>query len=148
MADQQSIFDLQLSPIRIAMYALAGALVFDVFVKVVALIGPSAVKPIMPWVTSIAFCLVYALFSSVMSISSKDQNKYWGQALLGFLIVAAGSGLMAYLFTGIPMDEAGSFRWLYVITTFGYIAFLIIVRTMRKIVNFAIDQDNKLRGEE
>jgi len=44
--------------------------------------------------------------------------------------------------------EAKSFRWIYIVFTFGYLLFLCILRAMRKIVHIAQKQDARLRGEE
>ena len=54
---------------------------------------------------------------------------------------------MSWAFSGLTIDEAGSFRWLYVVFTMGYIILLAIVRSMRRIVAMAQKQDKRLRGE-
>jgi hypothetical protein len=112
-------------------------------------VGPDCFfKPNIYWINTIAFLLVYTLFNSILSIVTEDQNKYWGQSILTFIGLCVFGGVMAWLFSGLNIDEAGSFRWIYTVFAMGYIILLIIVRTMRKIVQIAQNQDKRLRGEE
>ena len=83
------------------------------------------------------FMLLFAMFNSVISLSVADMIKYWGRSVYGFLGLAAGAGFLAYLFSSIPIGEAGSYRWIYVVVSFGYLVFLIIMALVRKIVEFA-----------
>ena len=64
------------------------------------------------------------------------------------MAVAAVGGLLAHYISGLSMDEAGHFRWLYICFTFTFLVFLSIVNLMRKIVDIAKRQDARLRGEE
>lgn len=100
-----------------------------------------------PWIIMTAFILFYTLFSSIFSLKTKSMNKYWGRAIFGYVGLCALSILVASLLSGISMDEAGTFRWLYVVFAIGYLVFLTIVRLMRRIVDMAIRQDEKLRGK-
>ena len=65
-----------------------------------------------------------------------------------FIALLVGGGFLAYLVSGVTIDEAGSFRWLYVVLTMGYLIFLAIVQSMKRIVDIAIQQDKRLRNEE
>ena len=100
------------------------------------------------WINCITFMLVYALFNSLLSLLFKDQNAYWGRSIAVYAGIAILGGLLAYAFSGMTIDEAGSFRWLYLVFTLGYLIFLAIVRTIRKIVAISQRQDKRLRGEE
>ena len=64
-------------------------------------------------------------------------SKYWGRSIYSFMGLALGSGLTAYLFSSLTISEAGSYRWIYVVLTVGYLVFLSIVTFMRRIVEFA-----------
>lgn len=99
------------------------------------------------WILMTTCILFYAVVSSVLSLFSKSPNRYWRDAIfsyVGLMIVCAGT---ATLLSGISMDEAGSFRWLFLVLSLGYLVFLSIVRLMRRIVEIAIKQDEKLRGQ-
>jgi hypothetical protein len=99
------------------------------------------------WVLMTACILFYALCSSVLSLRSAKINIYWRNAIFGFLILAVGSALVSTAVSGVSIDEAGSFRWIYVVLAIGYLVFLAIVRLMKRIVDIAIKQDDRLRGE-
>ena len=100
-----------------------------------------------PWIVMSAFVLFYALFSSIFSLRSKALNRYWSKAIVGFVGLSALSILYATALSGLSIDEAGTFRWLFVVFAIGYLVFLIIVRLIRRIVEIAIKQDEKLRGK-
>lgn len=123
-------------------------LIFDLFTLIGGVGEGSFFSPTIFWVNTIAFILVYSLFNSVLSLAAKDQNKYFGQSIATFVAICAIGGLMAYGFSGLTIDEAGSFRWLYTVFGMGYILFLGIVRTMKWIVELAQREDKRLRGEE
>jgi hypothetical protein len=51
------------------------------------------------------------------------------------------------LLSGKHIDEVGSFRWLWFVLTLVYMIFFAIARSMKRVVDIAIEQDDKLRGE-
>lgn len=100
-----------------------------------------------PWILMTACILFYALCSSILSLNAHDPNRYWRDAIFSFVGLMIASALIAMLISGQSIDEAGSFRWLFVVLAIGYLVFLSIVRLMKRIVDIAIKQDDKLRGE-
>jgi hypothetical protein len=57
-------------------------------------------------------------------------------------------GGMAWGFSGVALQEAGSISWILFVFSFGYLVFLSIVNLMRFVVELAQKQDKGLRGEE
>ena len=100
-----------------------------------------------PWIVFTSFVLFFSIANSLMSLKAENMNRYWSRSIIAFMGLLVLSGLFATLFSGLSIDEAGSFRWLFVVLTFGYLVFLSIVRLMKKIVDIAIEQDDRLRGE-
>lgn len=90
-----------------------------------------------PWTTATSFMLFFAMFNSVFSLSSEKPNVYWGRSIVGFIGLAALSALVAYLFSNVPIGEARSYKWIYIVLTFGYLVFLSMVSFMRRVVEFA-----------
>ena len=90
-----------------------------------------------PWLTSASFMLFFALFNSVFSLSADNLNKYWSQSIPSFAALAALSGLLAWLFSSITIFEAGSYWWIFIVVSFGYLVFLSLMGMARKIVEFA-----------
>ena len=100
------------------------------------------------WIIMTAFVLFYALFNSILSLKADSMNRYWSRSIMSFVGLIAVSIGVSTLLSGIGIDEAGSFRWLFLVLTIGYLVFLVIVRLMRRIVEIAIKQDERLRGGE
>ncbi len=144
----QSIFARNVSPFVQAGFVLCLILIFNLFGKLFSVLGVSMIKTGSPWLTFTAFLLFFALINSVLSISAPSQNKYWLYSIISYVLLGISGGLIAYLFSGLNMDEAGSYRWIIFVFTLCYIIFLSMVRTMKKIVTIAQKQDKRLRGEE
>ena len=81
--------------------------------------------------------LLFALFNSIFSLSSENLMKYWGKSLYCFMGLAAGAGFFAYLLSSLTMNEAGSYRWIYIVVAIGYLVFLSMMAMLRRIVEFA-----------
>ena len=45
--------------------------------------------------------------------------------------------MAAWGFSGVPLNDAGSYRWIYIVVTVGFIVFLTMVNLMKIIVNYA-----------
>jgi hypothetical protein len=53
------------------------------------------------------------------------------------MLVGGVSGLQAYFFSSISIANAGSYMWIYVVVTFGYLVFLSLMTMLKKVVAFA-----------
>ncbi|MEL7020983.1 MAG: hypothetical protein AAGK47_05205 [Bacteroidota bacterium] len=105
--------------------------------KFVNAAGIIEVGPRFSWMSAASFMLFFAVFNSVFSLASKSLNYYWGRSIMAFLGVATSMAGVAYLFSGLSIDEAGSYRWIFIVVTFGYLVFLSIMGMMKGIVEFA-----------
>jgi hypothetical protein len=143
-----SVFNKDINPYKQAGIVVAASIIISAVLKLVALSGLYVTELLTYWIIAAAFILFYAAFNSLLSLSSKDPNSYWGQSILGYAAVVILTGFAAYFFSGLSIYEAASMKWIYMVLTLVYIIFLTIVRLMRKIVEIAIKQDKKLRGEE
>lgn len=124
-------------PLFQAGVGLVMVLILNIAGKLAGFTGLITVSERFPWMTAAATMLLFALFNSLISLSTPSMAWYWGRSVYGFLALAAGAGFLAYLFSAIPIQEAGSYRWIYIVVAFGYLIFLIIVTLIRKIVEFA-----------
>jgi hypothetical protein len=102
-------------------------------------------KPVF-WVIGGATTLFFALFNSVISLAATDMNAYWFRSTASYTVLMVASGCLAFLFSGVAMEEAGSFKFIYMVLTFGYLLFLSVMRFMRKIVQIAQVEDDKWVG--
>lgn len=119
-----------------AALCLGGVLVVNLLAKLLQISGMQ-VTPRFPWMAAAAFLLLFSIFNSVASLFAADGVKYWGRSIYSFLGLALGSGLMAYVFSSLSISEAGSYRWIFVVLTFGYLVFISIINIARRIVEFA-----------
>ena len=133
----KSIFEKVIDPVHQAILTFGGVLSFIILSKLINAIGLLSVSAKFPWMTAAAFLLLFAVFNSVYSLTSKSIVQYWGRSIYSFMGLAVASGLVAYLFSSMTISEAGSYRWIYVVVTFGYLVFLSLMAFLRKIVEFA-----------
>lgn len=133
----ESIFSKTISPVYQAAMALGGVVVISLLAKLVGLTGITEVPQSFPWMSAASFMLLFAVFNSVLSVSSKDLMKYWGTSIYCFLGLAAAAAGVAYVLSSLTMSEAGSYRWIYIVVGIGYLVFLSLMAMLRKIVEFA-----------
>ena len=101
-----------------------------------------------PWIVSTAMVLLFIIINTLVALRINTIIPYWIQSIFVFLGLLAFSYGWSFLLSGKHIDEVGSFRWLWIVLGFVYVIFFGIVRSMKRIVDFAINQDNKLRGED
>ena len=135
--DERSIFERAYNPIAQAVVVYVIAVTIILLSKVIKLTQIIDVSERFPWMTAGAFMLLFSLFNSVYSLTTKNLMQYWQRSIYSFLGLAVVLGLTAYAFSFIPIGDAGSYRWIYIVVTIGYLVFLSMVTFMRKIVEFA-----------
>lgn len=123
-------------PIYQAVFSLAGVLITTIGAKMAGALG-IGIHERFPWMAAAAFMLLFAVFNSLISLTTKDMMWYWRRSIYSYMVLAAVSGLVAWAFSSLSIGEAGSFRWIYIVLTIGYMVFLSMMATVRKIVEFA-----------
>lgn len=146
--ESPSPFRKEIHPLKQALFVLISMPVINFLFYIPHWLGWFELQDYFPWTVAASFTLLFAVGNSILSLGATDQNKYWGSSIMSYMIVVIVGGAMAWLFSGQHIYEAKSFRWIYVVFTFGYLLFLSMVRAMRKIVQIAQKQDARLRGEE
>jgi len=144
----KSIFEYNIPPFIQGGAVLAVIIVFILVSKLAGMVGIADVDAGTPWLIACSMTFFYTIGNSVMSLATDDQNQYWWKSILTYIGLVVLGGGTAYLFSGSSMDAFGSYRWLFVMFAMGHIFFLALVRTMRKIVTIAKEQDRALRGED
>lgn len=114
-----------------------GGLVLMTVGWVLAWSGVEAIDRLFAWTVAGAFILLFAILNSLMSLKAKHSGKYWGASIYSYMALALCIGTAAWLFSGIPIREAGTYRWIFIVVTFGFLVFLSMVNFMKKIVQFA-----------
>lgn len=144
----KSIFDSNINPFLQVGIVLLACLVFDLVSTGLRASGLVDVEQNFPWQVILSFLLLFAIFNSLLSLGAKDGSQYYFKSMISFVLLAVIGGGLAYLFSGLTMEEAGAIKWMYFVFTFGYLVFVSIVQVMKKIVELAQKQDKRLRGEE
>ncbi len=134
---ESSFFERAYNPILQALLTFGAALVVILGAKLVKITGILVVPDRFPWLAVASFLLFFAMFNSIFALSTKDVKRYWGRSIYSFIGLAVISGLTAYLFSSMTINEAGSYRWIFFVLTFGYLVFLSMMTFMRRIVEFA-----------
>jgi hypothetical protein len=100
-----------------------------------------------PWIVTTAMILSFIILNSLVALRIEPIIPYWSKSVIIYLGLLAISYGWCYLLSGKHIDEVGSFRWLWFVLTLVYMIFFAIARSMKRVVDIAIDQDDKLRGE-
>ena len=101
-----------------------------------------------PWIVCTAMFFLFAILNTVVALMIEPILPYWTKSILCYFGLMAFAYLWCLLLTGKHIDDVGSFRWIWMVVTMVYLVFFVIARSMKRIVDFAIRQDKKLRGEE
>ncbi len=120
-----------------ALVVLTGALVLMLIGWFLTVTKVYPAEPLFAWSIATAFMLLFAMLNSLMSLRADSFTRYWGRSMYSYLGLALCTGLAAWMFSGIPLREAGTYRWIYIVVTFGFLVFLSMVNFMKKIVEFA-----------
>ena len=134
---QTSIFAKAYNPFYQALGILSVGILVTGLAKLVNTLGILEIGNKFPWMCAAAFLLFFAMFNSISSLSAEDINKYWGKSMISFLLLALTSGFGAYFLSSVSINDAGSYRWIFIVLTFGYLTFLSIIGLMKTIVDFA-----------
>lgn len=124
------------NPVFQALVLLATIVVIDLCALLCKSAGIS-IEDRFPWTVTASFMLFFAILNSLVSILAKNREHYWSRSILCYMALAAAAGGVAYLFSSLSINEAGSYRWLYIVLTIGYLVFLSIVSLIRTIVELA-----------
>lgn len=134
---QGSIFEQRVDPIVQAGVVLVMVLVIDIFSAIISSTNSVGVSNRFPWLCAASFMLFFAVFNAVMSAAASNTAKYWGRSMYSFMGLALGAGLLAWAFSGLKISEAGSYRWIYLVVSVGYVVFLGMIAIIKNVVNFA-----------
>ena len=142
-----SLFEKNVSPFLQAGLICGGGILLMLGSWALTKSGIWETKDIFAWEMAFSAILFYAFFNSVFSLSQRGQNYYFVYSILSYFCLVVFLGLSAWLFSGLTIDEAGSFRWMLIIFTFSYLLLISIVGGMKKVVQLAQDQEASFNEE-
>jgi hypothetical protein len=132
-----TFFDQNISPIKQAAIILSGSMLFMVGAFALTKFNILDVNKLFPWEIATGASLLFGIFNSVMSLNTKNFAKYWGASVYSYMALALVNGMAAWGFSGVALRDAESFKFIYLVVTFGFLFFISMVNIMRKIVDFA-----------
>lgn len=95
------------------------------------------------WRIILTLMLFFAFFNSLLAMRAKEGSHYYMKSIIGFVLLSLIGGLIAYGFSGLSIDEAGSIKWIYFVFTFGFLVFVSIVQMMIFLVAASKRYDEK-----
>jgi hypothetical protein len=99
------------------------------------------------WIVATAMILFFVILNAIVALRIEHIIPYWTSSVILYLALLAFSYGWCYLLTGKHIDDVGSFRWLWMVLTLVYLVFFTIARSMKRIVDLAMKQDQKF-GED
>ncbi len=141
--DQTSFMEKTQNPIIQSVVVVIGVLIMMLIAKLIILAGSVVMGNRVFWIIAGTAILFFGIFNSIISLSVKDMNQYWTRSTLCYTALMVSSGFFAYVFSSMTITEAGSFKWIFMVLTFGYLFFLSVMRFMRKIVQIAQKEDDR-----
>ena len=99
------------------------------------------------WTLAIAFLLLYILYNVMIGLAIDQGPYYWIYSLAGFAGLIFAFILLAQRFSGLRMDEAGSYRWLFFIFCPIYLLFIAMITIIKKIVQMAEKEDQRFDNQ-
>ena len=133
---QTTLLNKLVNPFLQAAIVVGLILVFDIGASFLGSAGVE-MKQDTSWVIAATFILFFAMFNAILSLMCDNMDRYWTRSMISYVAVAGIAGLLAWAFSSLSINEAGTFRWIYIVLTFGYLLFLAMIGAMRKIVDFA-----------
>jgi len=100
------------------------------------------------WIVATAMILCFIILNTIVALRIEPIIPYWTKSVIFYIVLLVFSYGWSYLLSGKDIDDAGSFRWLWLVLTLVYMIFFAIARSMKRIVDYANRQDEKLRGED
>ena len=125
------------NPVWQALAVLMAAIILECLNWLVNLMSADTSEPTFAWSVSTAMLLFFAIMNSLLSLRAESFVKYWQASMYSFMGLAGATALVAWGFSGIPIGEAGSYKWIYTVVSIGFIVFLSMVNFMKIIVRFA-----------
>jgi hypothetical protein len=126
-----------IDPLKVAGIMVASCAVCTLLSKLADWSGFGMNDPLIPWSFALSFLLLFAVANSLLSLLAESSFRYFGRSIYAFLALAIGNGLLAYLFSGIALNDAGSYKSLYLVVLGGFLVFISVVNIMKNVVRFA-----------
>ncbi len=136
------------NPIVQAVLLIFAAVLIMLAGKAVGAIGLIKVGQTFPWMSAAAFLLFYAIVNSVYRFSPDRPKNYVLWSIVAFILLAAGNSAAAWLLSGLSIDQAGFYRWIYFTFFIGMLVFLSIVGMIQFLIGIMNEEERRMKQGE
>lgn len=102
----------------------------------------------LPWTFAIAFLLLYMVYNAIIGLLSNKIKRYWLYSIYAFAALMFINSFCANRISGLPMDEAGTYRWLFFVFCPVYLFFIVMVSLIKKVVEIAEREDTRFDNQD
>jgi cation transport ATPase len=100
------------------------------------------------WTAAGAVLLMFSVFNSVNSFTAKNMLTYYRDSIFSYMALVGLGSLMAYFFSSVTINEAGTFKWIFFMITLSYFGFIGIVSFIRFIISVLETEQEKLSKQK
>lgn len=143
-----SFYEREIHPLKQAAFFAGVTVLLLGLIKVLQLSDVLSSGTTLYFEISLMIILIFGIFNSVMGLPYKDQSNYWFYSTIAYILIAVLGAVLSYFLCDLDPDKLGVYKIIYFVFTFGYLVFLSIIRSMRKIVQIAQREDARMRGED
>lgn len=97
-------------------------------------------QPLNIWLFATSLIFFYIMLSSIFCFNAVDRIAYYRNAILTYVCLAVVLCLLSSMITGMKLAEAASHSWIIYVLSIVYIVFMVIIASIRKIVDLALRQ--------
>lgn len=137
MKESNSFYDRPFDPLRLFFIVGGGFIILALGAKMLEWTNMMEPSVKFPYMAGAASLFIFAMFGSLFIVKAKNVPKYLGRAIYSYLGLAATTILFSWLLTATSIGNVGTFKWIYMVLTIGFMIFLGIMVFVRKIVEFA-----------
>ncbi|MBK7811940.1 MAG: hypothetical protein IPI50_12035 [Saprospiraceae bacterium] len=112
-----------------------------------SLVSPGSFEKMDIWTLTTAMLLFYIIFNIAFGMNQQHKLIYYRDSVYGYVFLVASGILVGKFISGISVFEAKTYSWIIFVFSLVFILFLSLVSLIRKIVEIALRQEQKLRNE-
>jgi len=100
------------------------------------------------WEISLVFLMAYALFSCVFSLNAVNKLKYFITSILIYIAIVIIGIVTASFFSGLAIDEAASFEWMFKLFSICYLILISVFNLMSTVIELLRKQDEDVQRQQ
>ncbi|MBK9272272.1 MAG: hypothetical protein IPM48_11825 [Saprospiraceae bacterium] len=99
------------------------------------------------WTLTTSMLLFYILFNISLGMNQEHKLIYYRNSIYGYALLLFIGIMVGKWASGVSVFEAKTYSWIIFVFSFVYLLFLSLASLIRKIIQIALKQEQKLRNE-